>query len=282
VNSPSRNEEVPERQGGIRPRDLVEGGLLYIGIPAVTLYPLGFVALGVQLWRDPSFPYHDFTTIWEAVSLIPQRVVVATGIRLIYTSLIATILGAAVVGLCFELLSWRHKGTGEQGNRLDSLPQSNHRWSIPLLLLLPLLVSPLLIRGDLPIDSRHDYDAFYVTGFIVFALIGGGIFNLVRSRSRDDWFIIGLGAAYTAAILAAMCLAATQTPALSLVKVHVPAHGVSGAETCSKEIRGNTYVKLEEGLFYWHLYNKGGLFAIPETELHRIEYVHCTELLDRN
>jgi hypothetical protein len=63
----------------------VEGGLLYIGIPAVTLYPLGFIALGIQLWRDPSFPYHDFTTIWEAVSLIPQTVVVATGIRLIYT-----------------------------------------------------------------------------------------------------------------------------------------------------------------------------------------------------
>jgi hypothetical protein len=282
VNSQSQNEEAPERQGGIRPRDLVEGGLLYIGIPAVTLYPLGFVALGLQLWRDPSFPYHDFTTIWEAVSLIPQRVVVATGIRLIYTSLIATILGAAVVGLCFELLLWRHKSTGEEGSRLDGLPQSNHRWSIPLLLLLPLLVAPLLIRGDLPIDSRHDHDAFYVTGFIVFALVGGGIFNLVSSRSRDDWFIIGLGTAYTAAILAAMCLAATQTPALSLVKVHVPEHGVSGAETCSKEIHGNTYVKLEEGLFYWHLYNKGGLFAIPETELHRIEYVHCTELLDRN
>jgi hypothetical protein len=281
VDSQTQNEKVPDRQGGIKPRDLVEGGLLYIGIPAVTLYPLGFIALGVQLWRDPSFPYHDFTTIWEAVSLIPQRVVVATGIRLIYTSLIATILGAAVAGLFFELLLWRQRSTSEEG-RLDRLPRSNHRWSIPLLLLLPLMVSPLLIRGDLPIDSRHDYDAFYVTGFIVFALVGGGIFNLVRSRHRDDWFILGLSTAYTAAILAAMCLAATQTPALSLVRVHVPEHGVSGAETCSEDIHGDTYVKLEEGLFYWHLYNKGGLFAIPETELHRIEYVHCTELLDRN
>ena len=144
------------------------------------------------------------------------------------------------------------------------------------------MVLPLLIRGDLPTDSRHDNDAFYVTGFIVFALVGGGIFNLVRSRRRNDWFILGLGTSYTAAIFAAMCLAATQTPALSLVRVHVPEHGVNGAETCSEDIHGNTYVKLEEGLFYWHLYNKGGLFAVPETELHRIEYVHCTELLDRN
>lgn len=281
MNSQAKNENVPDQQGGIKPRDLVEGGLLYIGIPAVTLYPLGFIALGVQLWRDPSFPYHDFTTIWEAVSLIPQRVVVATGIRLIYTSLIATILGAAIGGLFFELLLWRRKGTGEEESRLESLRRS-HLWSIPLLLLLPLLASPLLIRGDLPIDSRHDNDAFYVTGFVIFALVGGGIFNFVRSRRRDDWFILGLGTAYTAAIFAAMCLAATQTPALSLVRVHVPEHGVSGAEACSDDIHGNTYVKLEEGLFYWHLYNKEGLFAIPETELHRIEYVHCVELLDRN
>jgi peptidoglycan/LPS O-acetylase OafA/YrhL len=272
---------VPDRQGSIKPRDLVEGGLLYIGIPAVTLYPLGFIALGVQLWRDPAFPYHDFTTIWEAVSLIPQRVVVATGIRLIYTSLLATILGAAIGGLFFELLLWRRKGTGEEGSRLDSLRRS-HLWSIPLLVLLPLLAAPLLVRGDLPVDSRQDNDAFYVTGFVIFALVGGGVFNFVRSRRRDDWFILGLGTAYAAAILAAMCLAATQTPALSLVRVHVPEHGVSRAEACSDDIHGNTYVKLEEGLFYWHLYNKEGLFAIPETKLHRIEYVHCIELLDRN
>ena len=95
----------------------MEGGLLYIGIPAVTLYPLGFIALGIQLCRDPSFPYHDVTTIWEAVSLIPQTVVVATGIRLIYTSLIAAICVAAVVGLLVTLVLWRPEKAGEK--RLD-------------------------------------------------------------------------------------------------------------------------------------------------------------------
>jgi len=93
----------------------------------------------------------------------------------------------------------------------------------------------------------------------------------VRNRSRDDWFVLGMATAYAAAILAALCLVATQTPALSLVRVDVPEHGVNGAETCSEDIHGDTYVKLEEGLF-----------AIPETELHRIEYVHCAELLNRN
>ena len=285
MNTESNNEGGPDRREGFRPRDLVEGGLLYIGIPAVTLYPLGFVALGVQLWRDPSFPYHDFTTIWEAVSLIPQTVVVATGIRLIYTSLIATIFGAAVVGLLVTLLSWRPEKSGEERREVSQprrFSRSRHLWSVLLLLLLPLAAASILIWGDMPIDARPDHDAAYVSGFAVFALVGGGIINLVRSRRRDDWFVLGMATAYAAAILAAMCLAATQTPALSLIRADVPEHGVNGADTCTEEIHGDTYVKLDEGLFYWHLYNKGGLFAVPETELHRIEYVHCADLLNRN
>jgi hypothetical protein len=67
-----------------RTANLVQLGLLYVGIPAVTLYPLGFVGLAIQLWRDPFFPYTDFTTIWVAVALIDETVVIATGIRLIY------------------------------------------------------------------------------------------------------------------------------------------------------------------------------------------------------
>ena len=155
----------------------MEGGLLYIGIPAVTLYPLGFIALGIQLWRDPSFPYHDFTTIWEAVSLIPQTVVVATGIRLIYTSLIATIFGAAVVGLLVTLLLWRPEKAGE-GGRESSQPgrfsRTRHLWSVLLLLLLLLTAASILIWGDMPIDARPDNDGAYVAGFAVFALVGEG------------------------------------------------------------------------------------------------------------
>ena len=59
-------------QAGTKTRDIVEVALLYVAVPAVTLYPLGFVGLGLQLWRDLFFPYTDFTAIWEAVSLISQ------------------------------------------------------------------------------------------------------------------------------------------------------------------------------------------------------------------
>ena len=41
-------------------KEVVEAALLYIGIPAITLYPLGFVALELQMWRDPFSSSADF------------------------------------------------------------------------------------------------------------------------------------------------------------------------------------------------------------------------------
>jgi hypothetical protein len=41
----------------VKVRDLVEVGLLYVGVPAVTPYPVGFVGLFVQMWRAEFFPY---------------------------------------------------------------------------------------------------------------------------------------------------------------------------------------------------------------------------------
>jgi hypothetical protein len=40
----------------VKVKDVVEVALLYVGVLAVTLYPLGFVGLFIQLWRDNFFP----------------------------------------------------------------------------------------------------------------------------------------------------------------------------------------------------------------------------------
>jgi hypothetical protein len=79
-------------------RDVFGGFLFYFGIPAAMLYPLGFVALSLQLWRDPDFPYtwassgFNFAMLWYAASLVPKVVVIGTGIRLLFLSLLATLL----------------------------------------------------------------------------------------------------------------------------------------------------------------------------------------------
>ena len=284
ISNPHGEEDLdgaPARQEGIQVRGLIEGGLLYIGIPAATLYPLGFVALGVQLWRDPAFPYRDFTTVWEAVALVPQTVVVATGIRLIYMSLIATILGAVVAGMLLALVRRKKNGAGPEGGLPDGVPQSRRLWSIVLLLLLPLAAAAVLVWGDAPIDDRPDNDLVYTAGFALFALGGGVLIDYARNKVRNGWFVPALAAAYAAAILAAMCLAATQTPTLSLVRVDVPEGGM-GTGDCGRAIRGDTYVKLDESLGHWHLYNEEGLFAVPHEDLRYVEYEHCEQLLDRN
>jgi hypothetical protein len=74
----------------VKVKDLIEVALLYVGVPAVALYPLGFVGLMIQLWRDDFFPYQHFNTIWNAVALVPHTVVIGTGIELLYLSLVST------------------------------------------------------------------------------------------------------------------------------------------------------------------------------------------------
>jgi len=64
------------RRDLVKVKDLVEVGLLYVGVPAVTLYPLGFVGTFVQMWRDEFFPYYDFNIVWNAVAMVPNTVVV--------------------------------------------------------------------------------------------------------------------------------------------------------------------------------------------------------------
>jgi len=59
----------------LKVKDVVEVALLYVGVPAVTLYPLGFI----QLWRDNFFPYYGFNMIWNAVAMVPHTEVVGTG-----------------------------------------------------------------------------------------------------------------------------------------------------------------------------------------------------------
>ena len=40
-------------------RSLAESVFLYVGIPAALLYPLGVLGVGIQMWRDPLFPYAE-------------------------------------------------------------------------------------------------------------------------------------------------------------------------------------------------------------------------------
>jgi len=259
-------------QEGRKTRDIVEIALLYVGVPAVTLYPLGFVALGIQLWRDPFFPYTDFTTVWQAVSLIHQTVVIATGIKLIYLSLVATALGVGIASLSLTFLR-RRKSTPDGNDTRESW--NGRLWSVLLFVLLP--VAALLTWSSTPIDGWND--AGYLAAFVLLSSGGGAIVGYASLRGRDEWFFPALVVAYVGAVFAALCIAALWTPGLPLVEIDTEAD--SPQSDCS-EATGKTFVKLAEGLQHWHLYNQHGLFAVPHEELRLIEYKHCPEYLYRN
>jgi hypothetical protein len=59
------------KRDSVKVRDLVEVPLLYVGVPAVTLCPLGSIWLLIRLWRDNLFPYNDYDTVWSAVAMTP-------------------------------------------------------------------------------------------------------------------------------------------------------------------------------------------------------------------
>src|SRR3712207_5407379 len=87
---------MTEHGGEKKVRSLAESVLFYVGIPAALLYPLGVLGVGIQLWMDPLFPYSRLDTVWVAVSLVPEKVVIGTGIRLLFFALESLAFGAGV------------------------------------------------------------------------------------------------------------------------------------------------------------------------------------------
>ncbi len=115
-------------------REVLEGFFFYVGIPTLTLYPLGFVALCLQLWRDQDFPYSwdfggfNFGMTWYAASLVPKVVVVGTGVRLLFLSLLACVLAMGVASLAYNFLQrWWH---AQQRWYLLEAWKGNAKWEV--------------------------------------------------------------------------------------------------------------------------------------------------------
>lgn len=248
-------------------RELVEQGLLYVGIPAITLYPLGFVALGIQMWRDPFFPYVDFDSVWDAVAIVPHIVVIATGVRLVYLALIATFFGWGIASLTFRIMG---RYTGEQAAEA----RRSGLWGIYLVVFLP--VAGFLVYSGIDIDRASDF--LYLTGFVVFSVGGGVLVGFLRFRGYESLLLASQIGAYCGAVAAAMCISALYTPSLPIVTIQSE---MGEAPDCSTSA-DRTFVMLDETPGYWHVYNKTGLFSLNESEVGNVRYQNCQELDIRN
>jgi hypothetical protein len=251
-------------------KTVAELALVYIGIPGVTLYPLGLVALLIQLLRDPHFPYYDPVTAWTAVSIIPKTVVIGTGIGLIYVSVFTALVGMEVYYLTFLLLHhWQKRKNPSSSSENSSDRRESRRvlrWSLYLLPLLPVVM--LSAIGDVNFDQP--VDIIFLFGFILFSCGGGALAGYIREHRYHRGPFSGLVVAYIGAILAALCISALSDPALPQVEIDTAEVGTP--LDCSEASDKQRFVMLAQSGPYLYVYNKEGLFAFTMDTAHHIRY----------
>jgi len=257
-------------------RDVIGGFLFYFGIPAVTLYPLGFMALSLQLWRDPVFPYSwassgfNFAVLWYAASLVLKVVVIGTGIRLLFVSLLCTVLIMAVASATLHFLrewnllkSWTKHEVSDAYSRWEGLNRwERHLWQLSVIVLLPMVI--LLLSHDFPFDSW--YDAPFYAGYFVFSAFGGVVIGYIRFRGYDRWLHHGLSLAFAGAIFGALSLSALGLPDLPVVEIEA-------ATNWPKELSGTPFRLLANDPQHWYVYNsESGMLALAQEDVKRVRY----------
>jgi hypothetical protein len=251
-------------------KGLVELALLYVGIPGITLYPLGIVALLIQLLRDPHFPYLDPVTAWTAVSVIPQTLVIGTGIGLVYLSLLTALVGMEVYYLTFLLLhKWHERQKRSSGSENSSDSRDSRRvprWGLYLLPLLPLAI----LEGVGGVNFERPGEIVFLFGFILFSFGGGALAGYVRGRRYHRGSYSSLVVAYVGALLAALCFAALSEPALPHIEIETAQ--VGAPLDCSEASDKDRFVMLSQSGPYLYVYNNEGLFAFTMDTSHHIRY----------
>jgi hypothetical protein len=252
-------------------RDILGGVLFYFGIPAFTLYPLGFMALSLQLWRDPVFPYNwassglDFTIIWYAASLIPKVVVIGTGVKLLAISLLSTILIMSVAAITLHLLREWNLVKGwvkhEKQNTVSGWKRLNkwerRFWLLSLVVLLPITV--FLVAKMFPFD--HLYDLPFYGGYVIFSAVGGIVLGYIRYWGHNRWLHHGLSLAFAGAIFAALSLSALELPDLPYVELNA-------SSTWPENLPSSTpFTLLANDSNHWYVYNReSGVVSVNHPE----------------
>ena len=255
-------------------REILGGFLFYIGIPAITLYPLGFVALSLQLWRDPDFPYNwasggfNFTMIWYAASLVPKVVVVGTGVRLLFISLLSTILTMVVASATLPFLrKWPlTKGQARRKEVADRIEWEHlNKWERRLWLLSPVVLLPLvilLLSYDFPFDTW--YDAPFYAAYLMFSACGGAIIGYIRFRGLYRWLHHGLSLAFAGAIFGALSLSALALPDLPFVEVEATTNW-------PEELSSTPFRLLANDSQHWYVYNpESGVLALAQSDVQSV------------
>lgn len=239
--------------------------------PAAVLYPLGFLGLGIQLWRDPLFPYSRLDTVWNAVSLSPETVVIGTGVRLLFLAFVSTAFGVGVSVLVVRGLMLLGRSPAPAS---DVIP-GGRRWMLFLVLLVPIAV--MMMWYSVRLNSRADVALF--VAFFVFSAGAGLIIGYVRWSSDREYFTTSLVTVYAGSIAAAICLAASQTPQLPIVEIQAER---SEPHRCAEVPAEDTFVMLDRADEFLYVYNTEGMFSLPDSKAETLRFRECQRYLDRD
>jgi hypothetical protein len=184
---------LTEQQGGEKKvRSLAESAIFYVGIPAALLYPLGVLGVGIQMWADPLFPYSRLDTVWTAVSLVPEKMVIGTGIRLLFFALESTAFGIGASVLVVRALIL----VGRQPAQASAVGKGGpRRWMLYLLLLMPLAV--VGVWNSVRVSNATELA--YFIGFFVFSAGAGLVIGYVRWMSAESSYYLSVLAVYVGA-----------------------------------------------------------------------------------
>ena len=181
-----------------------------------------------------------------------------TGVQLLYFSPVATSLGIGVASLTSSFLAKRRAAEKELG-------KWKGWWLLYLLILLP--AAAFLAYNS--IYANAWYDILFLASFLVFSTGGGVLIGHVKVRGHDQWFFPGLAAAYVAAVFAALCIAALNTPTLPLVEVKAESDALPD---CPELPKDRTFVKVSEAPNLLYLYNESGFFAFSVFDVQPLRY----------
>lgn len=234
-------------------RNRLESFAVYVGIPAVTLYPLGFAALWLQiLITDGNFPSVDLDTAWYAASLVPKVVVVRTGLFVLFLSLIFSALGFSTAMLIFNVLHWWR----EYGVLKPLLKRSPQIAGIGLLVIA--IVSYFQYNY-----INTTFERIFLISIALPALLPGFLIGYLRVEKKGKWPFRWLAIAYVGAMVGALGHAVQYYPALPMVEIKAPESTSSYEVSEVPEARGFfTLLSYDEN--YWFVYSQDArLEAIP-------------------
>ena len=90
--------DVEEQEAPTSFLDIGQMLAAYIGIPAILLYPVGFLVFVLQVWNF--YPF-DFSTAWYAASLIPVTVATGQGVKYLLMPLVISVIVSSVLSSVF-------------------------------------------------------------------------------------------------------------------------------------------------------------------------------------